>query len=237
MKAQDTTIKQKSQVVVERLIEAIEEGDYGAGDKLPPERELAKQFNVSRPSLREAISALEIAGVIESKRGSGTYIKSLNKEFEKVQSKAFNTLHTSADPVTVYEARRVIEGGLGFAVINNATQEDIEELNKAINKICETIEKKDFQEYIEGERLFHLNLVKASHNNLLESFIHPLVNVMNEDLWQDMLKKQLFFSQYYVGGQNECEMHTRIVQAIKDRSIEDYHNAIEYHFDSFDFSS
>lgn len=67
--------KKKSEHVVEQILEAIKSGRYGPGDKLPPEEEIAKLTGVSRPSVREALGALRLIGILETKVGDGTYVK------------------------------------------------------------------------------------------------------------------------------------------------------------------
>ena len=67
--------KKKATYVAEQIIDAIKQGAYQIGDKLPSERDIAKQMKVSRNSVREALSALQILGVIESRPGTGTYIR------------------------------------------------------------------------------------------------------------------------------------------------------------------
>ena len=66
--------KSTSQLIVDKILEQIENGELVCGDKLPPEREMAEMYGVSRVPLREAICALSIMGIIESRQGGGNYI-------------------------------------------------------------------------------------------------------------------------------------------------------------------
>ncbi|MDR7465382.1 MAG: GntR family transcriptional regulator, partial [Armatimonadota bacterium] len=68
--------KKKSTHVAEQILQAIMSGQYRVGDRLPPERVLAEEMGVSRPSVREALSALQIVGVVASRVGDGTYVRS-----------------------------------------------------------------------------------------------------------------------------------------------------------------
>ena len=73
-KVAQTRFKSKGAIIAEQILEQIKSGEYQAGSKLPPERVIAEQMGVSRPSVREAVSALHIVGVLESRPGDGTYI-------------------------------------------------------------------------------------------------------------------------------------------------------------------
>ena len=70
--------KKRYALVIDQISNLIKKGAFKKGDKLPPERIMAKKLGVSRPSVREAYSALEIAGILESRVGSGTYVQSEN---------------------------------------------------------------------------------------------------------------------------------------------------------------
>ncbi len=72
--------KRISDEIFEQIRKLIVEGKLRPGDKLPPERELATQMGVSRPTLREAINKLEARGLLEQKQGGGTFVKSLGDE-------------------------------------------------------------------------------------------------------------------------------------------------------------
>src|SRR6266852_3886734 len=61
--------------IADQIAALIEKGEYGAGQRLPPERDLAKQLGVSRPSVREALIALEVEGYVEVRVGSGVYVR------------------------------------------------------------------------------------------------------------------------------------------------------------------
>jgi len=97
------------------LLKLIDSGKYEVGDRLPAERDLALEYNVSRPTMREAVIALEIAGRVEVRKGSGVYII----EQEETQTKS---LDLDVGPFELTEARMLIEGeaaGLAASMITN----------------------------------------------------------------------------------------------------------------------
>jgi DNA-binding FadR family transcriptional regulator len=91
--------------VAHRILAAIQEGTFPAGERLPSEQTLAEQFGVSRPSLREALSALQFAGYLASKQGFGTVVVSKEQEVSDRHAPPL----TVVDPVDVLQARLAIE--------------------------------------------------------------------------------------------------------------------------------
>ncbi|MBI1763716.1 MAG: FadR family transcriptional regulator [Acidobacteria bacterium] len=101
-----------TELVVQRIKELLEQGDLKAGSRLPPERELADMLSISRPSLRTALKALSVMGIIRAKPGAGTYIaESLPEVF--TEPMRFMTLINNTSDEEVFEARLIIEAGLG----------------------------------------------------------------------------------------------------------------------------
>jgi GntR family transcriptional repressor for pyruvate dehydrogenase complex len=111
MAFQKIATKRKSVRVAEQITEAIRKNVYNTGDRLPPERLIAEQMGVSRPSVREALSALQIAGVLESRAGDGTYVVSRADR----QDAGILLLEEEESPVEALEARRVIERAIAQA--------------------------------------------------------------------------------------------------------------------------
>ena len=112
------------QQIADRVRLLIQEGKYGSGSRLPAERELAQQLGVSRPSLREALIALEIGGAIEIRMGSGIYVLSLGKAAPSAPA-------LGESPTELMEARATIESAVivqAAGVITDATLADLREV-------------------------------------------------------------------------------------------------------------
>lgn len=234
IKLESSEINTKSKEVVEQIAKAIKAGVYKKGDRLPPERDLAKQLEVSRASLREALSALEITDIIESRPGAGTFVADGDGHFANFTRTALDILNESSDPYIVYEARRVIEEGSASLIIENVTSEDIEKIDREVKRLCQAVLNRDFKEYFDSDRAFHLALGKAIHNPLIENFHRSLLEVVKEDLWQDFIKKTFAFTERKLT--DDCEDHRNILKAIKKSSAKDCLEAIRNHFESFDFT-
>jgi len=205
--------KNKSVHVAEQIIQVILDGDYRVGDKLPPERVIVENTGVSRPAVREALAALQIAGIIEGRPGDGTYVRRSKGEIRLVQSTVFSFLQESTDPFEVLDARRVIERSVVQAVIERNNVTEIQAIQQALDQMGHAAKTKNHDEYFEADHAFHLALVKATGNILLERVIASLVGVMREELWQN-LKSKYYLSQ---GDkiQESFKNHCAILEAIR----------------------
>lgn len=135
----------------------IKEGDFPVGSRLPTERELAERFNVSRPTIREAIIALEAKEEVSVKAGSGVYVLGnnlINDDFSREIS-AFELL----------EARVLLEGEAAALAARMINPEELKELEKALHKI-ELEDVKDTSSS-GADRQFHTIIAQATHNRII----------------------------------------------------------------------
>lgn len=138
--------------IAEKIEELIESGMYLPGSRLPPERELAESFNVSRPTIREAIIALEVMQRVEVKTSSGVYVLETASEKDK-DSEA----KVSAFELT--QARALVEGEAAALAAQSITEEELEALHKTLVAMEQGIEAE------KADREFHLIISKATKNN------------------------------------------------------------------------
>ena len=146
--------------IAEQLRSLISQGEFAAGTRLPAERDLAKQLGVSRPSVREALIAMEVEGWVEVRTGSGIYVLDRSK---RVKGKPLAP--TEWGPLELIRARRVVEGEIASMVAALAKHKDIEAMRKAIDAM-----KSDAQRGVlplEGDRAFHTAIVEACGNVVL----------------------------------------------------------------------
>jgi len=108
----------------------ISSGEFAVGSRLPAERDLAAQLKVSRPSVREALIALEVEGVIEVRTGSGIYVKSLGKRGNAKASTHNTTLEWG--PLEVMRARFLIEAEMAALAAKNASDKDLKAMKLAL---------------------------------------------------------------------------------------------------------
>ncbi len=112
------------QALAEKLTRLIASGEFKPGDRLPAERELAAMYNVSRPTVREAVIALEIEGLVEVRIGSGVYVISQTPSREGVER--------DIGAFELTEARILIEGEAAALAAANITDEEIAELERLL---------------------------------------------------------------------------------------------------------
>jgi GntR family transcriptional repressor for pyruvate dehydrogenase complex len=153
-----------TEMLVARILGLVTAGNLGAGDQLPPERKLAETFNVSRPTLREAIRALAVLGVLEIRHGGGVFVSQLSAADLLQPLTFFLTLrHTEVDKL--YEARQLIEGDICARAASRATPENVAELEALIAE--QEAATEDPARYRDVDTAFHQRLAQVSDNEFL----------------------------------------------------------------------
>lgn len=152
------------QDLARRLLAELASGAYEVGARLPAERELALQYNVSRPTVREAVIALEVQGLVEVRVGSGAYVRRLPG---KEDTPGFNI---SAFELT--EARLLIEGEAAALAATQITDEEIAALEGLVVAIAH--ENTNPQGTEGADREFHLAIARATRNTAIVNTIEQL---------------------------------------------------------------
>jgi len=200
--------------IVEQIQDLIKEGKLKPGDKLPPEQILSKEFGTSRPSVREALSALEILGITESRGGKGNFIRN-NLGFP-LYEQIFKELEEEESPFEILEARKAVETEIVGLSTKKATKEEIDAIKESLNKMKENMT--DIPKIMKIDREFHINIARAAHNNLLFSMMIYLADLLKEKLWIKMKEKS-----WNIPGcpQKYLEEHIEIFNAIKNKDSKD----------------
>jgi GntR family transcriptional repressor for pyruvate dehydrogenase complex len=208
--------------IVEQVRDLIKEGRLKPGDKLPPEQVLAEEFGTSRPSVREALSALEILGITESRGGKGNFIKD-NFNFPLYEQK-FRELEEEESPFELLEARKVLETEIVGLAAKNATEEEIAVIQGSLNKMKDAMT--NIPEIMEFDREFHINIARAAHNNLLFSMMIYLTDLSKEKLWINLKEKS-----WSIPGhpQKYFEEHNEILKTIKKKDSKGARNRMYDH--------
>lgn len=152
------------QELARKLMEELASGRYAVGDRLPAERELTTQYNVSRPTVREAVIALEVQGLVEVRIGSGAYVKRLPG---KNDIPGFNI---TAFELT--EARLLFEGESAALAATQITEEGLAELAELVEKIEQENNNPNGTEM--ADREFHLAIARATRNTAVYETIERL---------------------------------------------------------------
>lgn len=174
--------------IIRQIEDLIERGVLRAGDKLPTEPVLAEQLGTSRPPLREALSALEILGVIERRGRTGNFVKAnINTLRYKRQ---LSELRKDVSPYETLEARKIVETEIVGTAAETVTKKDIETTKKAFQEMKEKIEKLNssltLEDIISSDIKFHLSIAEATHNSVLVETVRYMVAGLREKLWTEM---------------------------------------------------
>lgn len=172
--------KKTYEIIVEQIEASFLNGQLKMGDKLPPERELASRFEVSRTSVREALQALEISGFIEIRQGGGSFIK--KSEVHSV-SEALSTKIIQTEKKMVYEMlelRRALEVESASLAAQRATSADLERIRESLEQMA--LYEKDVEAGVQADLHFHLQIVHATHNELLIDMVQMLTERMEETI-------------------------------------------------------
>ncbi|MCK4309367.1 MAG: FadR family transcriptional regulator [Candidatus Atribacteria bacterium] len=208
--------------VIEQIMDLIKNNELKPGDKLPPERELAEKFSISRGSLREAFRVLESRGIIKSKPGGGRYIREIRKNGHNNTENIILSLEKSSI-LELLEAREIFEVKIVKLAAQRATVEDIESIEKALKKMNEEEELKDDKK-TESDTEFHLAIAGASHNFVF-------VNIIKLHL--DLLKETREKTQQIPGRREErWHEHQAILQGIKEHDSKKAGEAMLKHLKS-----
>jgi GntR family transcriptional repressor for pyruvate dehydrogenase complex len=218
-------IKRKPLYVAEQILRAIKKGIYKPGDKLPPERVLAEEMGVSRNSIREALSALQVLNIVESKSGDGTYIKKSVENID-IELQILPILEESESPFKIFEARNVLEIGVADLAIDNATPGDIERIHRALERMCQQAELGDYEGYLTANLDFHLAIAAATANPILERMMALLWETTSQKLLNEML-----IDYWQRNISSSIEIHKQIFAAIKDRDKILLRKAIYRHYE------
>ena len=205
--------------VIEQIMDLIKNNELKPGDKLPPERELAEKLSISRNSLREAFRVLESRGLIKSKPGGGRFIREIWKNGHNNTENIILSLEKSSI-LELLEAREIFEVEIVELAAQRATPEDIELIEKALNKMNQKEELKDDKK-MESDTEFHLAIAGASHNFVF-------INIMK--LYLDLLKETREKT-WQIPGRREKQYqeHRAILQAIKEHNSKKAEEAMLKH--------
>jgi GntR family transcriptional repressor for pyruvate dehydrogenase complex len=221
--------KSKGAIIAEHLLERIRSGEYPSGGKLPAERIIAEQMGVSRPSVREAISALQIVGILESRPGDGTYI-SENLAIDKLSLQVKHLLEESDSPYEILQARKAVEIGVGRLAVKEATDADIQKIVAVWQIRSEHGRKKNIEAYVKLGKKLHQGIALATKNSIIKNMVGRLLDVMDQPLWQNM--RRLYYEKDESHIDEMLEIHDNIVKALKERDAEKIAQALEADFDN-----
>ena len=162
--------------IADQLRGLIERGEYEVGARLPPERDLALQLGVSRPSVREALIALEVEGLVEVRMGSGIYVRPLAEARARPVS--------AEGPLETIRARQLIESELAAHAATHMNKAQVVGLKNALALMQQEVDSGHTP--TRGDRLFHLRIVEAAENSVLQRVVCELFDERHNPLFEQL---------------------------------------------------
>jgi GntR family transcriptional regulator, transcriptional repressor for pyruvate dehydrogenase complex len=170
----EPTLTQRAREHLEKL---ILDGSLGPGDRLPSENDIGEKFGVSRTVIRQAIHLLAAKGLVESRPGSGTYVRQFGLEMVKdpiymlLQANILNVHHIS-------ETREILEITIAGLSAARANPGEIEEMRQSLSALRKR--RITATEFAKADVAFHVSLAEGAHNPLLLALVNSLNDLMLE---------------------------------------------------------
>ncbi len=206
------------QQVAEQIHQLIVDGVLAPGDRLPPERELAEKFGVSRSSIRDALRTLEATGILQSHHGTGTVVRDVSAESLAIplSQVLVRQRHLVAE---LLDVRSMIEPALAARAAANATPEQIARLEDILRRQRERMRRGE--DAVEEDSEFHYVIALAAGNSVVLKVLDVLMDLLRESRTRSL----------QVPGRREHSYagHVRILRAIKRRDRAAARDAAEQH--------
>jgi GntR family transcriptional repressor for pyruvate dehydrogenase complex len=205
--------------IVQQIEESILKGELNEGSQLPAERDLAKQFGVSRTAVREAIKALQEKGLVDAFPGRGTFVTNGTSNSMR---RSLDRIIKSGEPdglAYLVEVREILEPEIAALAAVRATEQDITAMREALDVMDNA--GRDSDAFIEADLDFHLALAEAAANPIVLSLIDSIVGLLREQ------RLRIF----RIPGGPECgqDHHKRILEAIQRHDPHEARVAMQAH--------
>ena len=193
--------------VVNQVRELVRLGKLKPGDRLPPEREMAKQLGISRASLRTGLRFLSASGVLSSRHGSGTYIAAGPPLLDSQPLSMLAALHGFTTD-KMFEARRLVEVAVAGLAAENATDQQLRLMSDEVTETYAALDNP--QEYLVHDFGFHRAVAAASGNPILAAFMEMVADILYERRCKTISRSRDL--------RESVEMHRKIYHAIRSRN-------------------
>ncbi|MBM1691053.1 FCD domain-containing protein [Sulfitobacter geojensis] len=226
MPFQPVTSEKLSTAVVRQIEQLILRGILRAGERLPPERELAERLKVSRPSLRDAISELQAAGLLSAKPGAGVYVADvLGSAFAPALVELF-ARHDEA-VFDYLSFRRDMEALAAERAAQHGSDTDLAVVDAVFQKMQAAHETRDAEEEAQLDAQFHMTIIEASHNVVMLHMMRSMYELLRGGVFYN---RQVMFKQR-TSRAALLDQHRAINDALQARDAVAARTAIETHLD------
>ena len=205
--------------IADQISVLINDGEYAPGGRLPAERDLARQLGVSRPSVREALIALEVEGLLDVRVGSGIYVSHPGNRRRN------HAPLGDSGPFEVIQARRLIEGECAALAAKSASTAQLRAIREAHAGVIK--QSKRHHNPLDADRLFHVRIAEASGNSALVLAVQTLWDQRMGPLYRGLERK----TEYPKMAVETVREHTAIVSAIVRHDPRQARSAMRQHMD------
>lgn len=209
--------------VASQIHRLIEDGRLKPGDRLPPERDLAEMFGVSRTSVRDAIRVLEMRGLVEPRHGEGTVIRQV--PIDAIVGPLASAVTASKDlTADLFDMRKMLEPPLARAAAMRATGEDLVALREIIDRQSERVRAGEVA--IDEDTAFHYRIATAAKNQVVLRLMDVVMDLLRESRTRSL----------QAGGRAERSLdgHRRILAAIQGRDPDAAAHAMRVHIEEIE---
>jgi GntR family transcriptional repressor for pyruvate dehydrogenase complex len=206
--------------VVTRLRDMIHSGELSPGDRLPPERDLAKILGVSRPTLRAGIRSLATVGILQSRQGAGTFVAERGESpmLDSSPLRMLSALHgfTSDE---MFEARLALEMSIAGLAAERATSEQMTLMAEEITGMYASLSEPE--QYLVHDMKFHQTIAAASNNRILTSLMNMIATILFDNRSKTVKRAKDL--------KQSAEQHHNIYRAMRERDPEVARRAMHDH--------
>jgi DNA-binding FadR family transcriptional regulator len=207
--------------IAEQLRGLIDGGEFAVGKRLPAERDLARQLGVSRPSVREALIALEIEGLVDVRTGSGIYVRQSAKKLNGTNLPAFDPAEWG--PLELMRARELVEGEVAALAARKARKADIASIASALAQMQDEADAGIVPR--DGDEAFHQAIAQACGNDVLRDTVQRYWKARRGPLFErlgDYFEKPASWSAALIE-------HAAVLEAVRAHDSEAAKEAMHLH--------
>ncbi len=216
--------KSRTAFALDEILQVLKSGKHHVGDRLPSERVLAGQLAVGRAAVREALSALQVMGIVERRVGDGTYLCGGMESLMGVEP-ALAAIRENQSLGEVWQARKILEIVLAELAVHKASESDLFALRESLSWITEAIAERNYDDYADADRDFHLSLAKAAKNPFLQQAHSPILAITHQQLATQV--DSCYIAQH---GDKMVEGHRAILVGLETRDKKNIRSVVNDHF-------
>ncbi|QAT50290.1 FadR family transcriptional regulator [Caproiciproducens sp. NJN-50] len=204
--------------IIEYMQKQIIKGYYKPGMKIPNEYELISELQVSRNSLREAIKILTTMGIMEIRRGDGTYVCSqLNQStFDTIVYSVISKLSSNTE---LLELREVLDDATVRMAIRKTSPDDVAQLKENVQSMAEAVKKGQYELAQEMDYQFHMSLIDSCHNIFFGYILKGVYSIFQSSIGETVKLEKI--------DSKAPQYHQRIIDCIETKDFEHVHEVVE----------